>query len=129
MTHRYVLDAAVLIAAARGEPDAWVWRAKPGGARAVIVPAAVLAQVWRRPPSVLLARFLKGVAVAELTEEAAREAGELLGRAGTSDVVDASVVVVARRYGADVVTADTGDVGRLVAAAGVTGAEVRVRRL
>ncbi|HEV2889237.1 MAG TPA: PIN domain-containing protein [Frankiaceae bacterium] len=124
MTARYVLDAGVLIAAARGRSEPWAWQTGPG--RSAIVPAAVLAQVWRRPPSGNLARFLKGVAVEELTEDAAREAGELLGRAGTADVVDASVVVVARRYGADVVTADTGDVGRLVAA---PRAEVRVRRL
>jgi predicted nucleic acid-binding protein len=48
-----------------------------------------------------------------LGDEAARRAGELCGRAGTSDIVDAVVVETARRRGDDIYTADTGDLEHL----------------
>jgi hypothetical protein len=48
----------------------------------------------------------------------ARQAGVLCGRAGTSDVVDASVVVLAHQLRASVLTRDAGDVERLVEVAG-----------
>jgi hypothetical protein len=43
----------------------------------------------------------------------AEAAGTLCGRTGTSDVIDASVVLVARRARAAVVTSDVGDLRRL----------------
>jgi hypothetical protein len=44
----------------------------------------------------------------------AHEAGELCGRARTSDVVDAAVALVANRFGDDVVTGDPGDLQHLL---------------
>jgi hypothetical protein len=41
----------------------------------------------------------------------------LLGKARTKDVVDASVVVLSMRHGADVVSDDVEDIQRLVAVA------------
>ena len=82
-----------------------------------MVPAGALAQVWRdRQRQVLLARLLKqkGVDVVELTEQAAKASGELCGRAGTSDVVDASVIVCAQeRRDGTVLTSDPTDVRHL----------------
>lgn len=57
--------------------------------------------------------------VVDLTQERAREAGELCGRAGTSNPVDAAVVLVARPRRATVVTSDPEDIGRLTDTIGV----------
>lgn len=48
----------------------------------------------------------------------ARSVGTLCGQAGTSDVVDASVVVLARLVSAPVVTGDAADLRALAHAAG-----------
>jgi hypothetical protein len=55
-----------------------------------------------------------------LTEQKAHAAGNLLGRAGASDVVDAVVAQTAAELRADVVTGDRGDIGRLIEAAGAS---------
>jgi hypothetical protein len=47
--------------------------------------------------------------VVALDELEARAVGVVCGRAGTTDVVDASVVVCARQRGHQVVTGDAGD--------------------
>ena len=77
----------------------------------------MLAQVWRdRRRQVLLSNLLreKGVDVVDLDEDAAKASGELCGRAGTSDVIDASVVVCAReRDGSTVLTSDPSDLSHL----------------
>ena len=82
------------------------------------VPAAVLAQVWRGGPQAQLSRLLRGCKVAELDEAEARAAGALCGAAGTSDIVDAALVVGAIDRDDAVVTSDPDDIGRLTAAAG-----------
>jgi len=79
-------------------------------------PAGVVAQVWRDGRrQVRLARLLSSgaIAVHPLDREEAQAAGVLCGRGGTSDVVDASVVLLARRYGARVVTTDAADLRRI----------------
>jgi hypothetical protein len=48
-----------------------------------------------------------------LTSLEAKRVGQLCGLTGTSDVVDASVVVVARNRGHGVVTSDPDDLRRL----------------
>jgi predicted nucleic acid-binding protein len=93
-----------------------VQRAKDLG-RSVVVPAGVLAQVWRGrgPRQARLAILLSGerVTVQDLTRNRAQAAGELCGRSRTSDVVDASVVVAAWTNGGIVVTSDPDDMRRL----------------
>ena len=79
------------------------------------VPAGVLAQVWRGDRSVRLAQFLHGCEVEPLTEERAKNVGQLLARSGTSDVIDASVVVSAASRGDAIVTSDPDDMRRLTA--------------
>jgi hypothetical protein len=82
----------------------------------IVIPAGVLAQVWRGAARQAPIRALvKGptTMVPPLNQTLAEAAGVLCGRAGTSDVVDASVVLVARREAAVVVTSDVGDLRRL----------------
>jgi hypothetical protein len=59
--------------------------------------------------------LLKGptTKVPPLDQALAEAAGVLCGRAGTSDVIDASVVLTARREQAAVVTSDVEDLRRL----------------
>lgn len=83
---------------------------------AIAVPAAALGQVWRASPrQARLTRLLNtaAVEVVSLDDLAARAAGVLCGKAGTSDVVDASVVLCARERGHSVVTSDIDDLARL----------------
>ncbi|HEY3358832.1 MAG TPA: PIN domain nuclease [Polyangia bacterium] len=85
------------------------------GAR-LVVPAGVVAQVWRDGArQVVLRALLRGptTEVPALDQVLAEAAGVLCGRAGAADVVDASVVLVARREHAVVVTSDPGDLTRL----------------
>ena len=112
-----VLDAGALIAFERADARmrALVREAIRSGVR-LVIPAGVLGQVWRGGSrQALLRGLVKGptTVVAVLDEVLAEAAGVLCGRAGTSDVIDASVVLIARRERAVVVTSDTGDLRRL----------------
>lgn len=113
-----LLDAGGLIAVERGAPVMQQVIRDVGTRHGlVVVPAPVLAQVWRGDPrQALLSRFLRlpHVEVDLLTRAIWQAAGVLCGNAGTSDVVDAAVVVCARERGARVVvTSDPADLGRL----------------
>lgn len=107
------LDAGVLIAVERGDGRvrALLRRAVERQMR-LAVPAAVLAQVWRDGArQVRLARMMASpeVEIVDLDADMARMCGVLLGRRGARDVVDASVVVCARRRQDAVVTSDADD--------------------
>jgi hypothetical protein len=112
------LDAGALVAYERDDRSVRerIYTSLRNGGR-VIVPAGVLAQVWRdRRRQVLLVRLLRedGVEVVDLDEDAAKASGELCGRTDTSDVIDASVVVCAREQrGATVLTSDPSDIRNL----------------
>jgi len=114
-----VLDAGALIAIERGNRavQALLERIKKGGTK-ILVPAAVVAEVWR--DGARQARIAKLLAAPEtevvaLNDRRARIAGIMLGLAGIGGVVDASVVVCAREHGSDVpvLTSDPGDLGAL----------------
>ena len=112
-----VLDAGALIAFERGDPRmrALVREALKAGVR-LVVPAGVLAQAWRGTArQAPLRGLVKGptTLVPPLDQVLAEAAGALCGRAGTSDVIDASVVLVARRERAVVVTSDIDDLRQL----------------
>jgi len=82
----------------------------------VHVPAGVVGQVWRDGSrQVRLVRLLKSgvLDVRDLDLDEARAAGSLCGFAGTADVIDASVALLARRHHATVVTSDPDDLRRL----------------
>jgi predicted nucleic acid-binding protein len=112
------LDAGALIALERGDERirALLQRARSDPDAVIHIPAGVLAQVCRDPPrQTRLGRMLAHdrTSVVALDEETARVAGLLLGLRHGSDVIDASVVVCARRHRQGVVTSDPHDLRRL----------------
>jgi predicted nucleic acid-binding protein len=114
-----VYDAAVLVAADRNERRAWAeHKVRLELGVVPLVPAPVVAQVSRSPQQAQLRRFLTGCVVVPLGEVEAHEAGRLLGRTKTSDVVDAAVVTIAVRQRATIITSDPDDIERLVQASG-----------
>jgi predicted nuclease of predicted toxin-antitoxin system len=85
----------------------------------VVVPAIVVGQVWRDGrKQAQLARFLRTCQVEPTELESAKAAGVLCGNAGTSDVVDATVMVTALAHHAGIVTSDHKDMNELAEAAG-----------
>lgn len=80
------------------------------------VPAGVIGQVWRDGSRQARLAALLGrsdVVVEPLDEMRAKAAGRLCGIRGTSDVIDASVVLCARLHKHRVVTSDPVDLRRL----------------
>ena len=111
------LDAGALIALDRGDKRliallqrALVQRLK------LRVPSGVVGQAWRDGRvQVALARFLRidEVEVVSLDEPLARACGELCGATDTADIIDASVVILARERRDHIVTSDPRDLRRL----------------
>ena len=84
-----------------------------------LVPTIVLGQVWRGfPREATLARVLKGCRPQVLDVTTAKLGGQLCGVAGTSDLADAVVTVLALRHDAPIVTSDPDELHRLVVATG-----------
>jgi hypothetical protein len=111
------LDAGGLIALDRDDRRVVVLlaRARETGAQ-VTVPATALAQAIRRPErQVRLSRLIRqpGTDVIALGRVDATHVGRLLAASGTSDVVDAHVVICARRASQPVVTSDPSDLRQL----------------
>ena len=115
-----VLDAGALVAVDRGD--------RPMMARLAAAQhhglelrsnAMVVARVWRdrQGRQASLARLLRAVDVRAISHEDGRQAGVLLGQAGTTDPVDATVVLLARP-GDRILTSDPDDLTRLASAAG-----------
>ncbi len=116
-----ILDAGALIALDRGDKRmiALLQRAI-AQRRKFRVPAGVVAQVWRNGRlQVALARFLQTeeVEIVSLDPQLARSCGELCCAANTSDIVDASVILLARERRDPIVTSDPSDLRRLDPAA------------
>jgi len=115
-----VYDAGALSAAEANDQRMWrmheeaLVRGDP-----VVVAAPVLAQAWRGGPQPLLSRLLHGCLVEAMDEAVARAAGRTCGKAGSSDVVDATVAVLAVRHSAEVVTSDRKDIESLSHAIGL----------
>ncbi len=108
-----VLDAGALIALDRA--DRRVIRLLEL-TEEIHVAAGALAQAWRNPArQVRLARAMSadGISIHPLDAAGARAAGQLCAAAATSDVVDASVVLLARLVGGVAVTSDPDDLRRL----------------
>ena len=107
-------DTGALIAAERDVRRIWALHRR-SLERGIVptVPAGVLAQGWRGGPQHQLSRLLAGCRVEPLDEPRARSAGAACGAAGSSDVVDAAVIVGAAARGDIVVTSDPGDLLRL----------------
>ena len=111
------LDAGALVAFERNERHvvALLSQAVTHGL-ALAVPAGVVGQVWRDGRrQARLARLLGSpdLQVEPLDEMQARASGQLCGARGTSDVIDASVVLCARARGHRIVSGDVDDLRRL----------------
>jgi hypothetical protein len=112
-----VLDAGALVGFERNDRRVVgiVARALHHG-DALLVPAGVVGQVWRDGARQVRLVGLLGSPVCQvvaLDDTAARAAGQLCGASGTSDVIDASVAVLARQRALRVVTSDPDDLRRL----------------
>jgi hypothetical protein len=114
-----ILDAGFLISIDRGERAAQVavaaFQQRDTPLRTT---HPVLAQVWRSPTQARLGRFVKALDAVHPMDEG-KAAGTLLARSGTSDVVDAHLVLVALRTGEPVLTGDVGDLAHLVESSGL----------
>jgi len=110
-----VYDAGVLVAADRNVRTAWAeHRVRLEAGVIPAVPAPIVSQVSRSPSQAQLRRLLRGCEIVPLTEHRAHAAGQVLGRAGSADVVDAAVAQLAAELRADVVTSDPADIRRLL---------------
>lgn len=117
MTRGVTLDAGALIALDRDDRRvvALLARAQETSAR-VTIPATALAQAMRNPArQARLARLVRQPAtdVVALDRVDATGVGRLLAASGTADVVDAHVVLCARRTGQAVATSDPDDLHQL----------------
>ncbi len=127
-----VLDAGALIALDRNDRGAWAMlRVAADDATTVLVPAGVIAQAWRNGRrQALLSRALSHCDEVPLDGVVARAAGLLCGRAGTADVIDASVAItaagVARHGDVAIITSDPDDIRRLLSVLDVAARVVHV---
>lgn len=111
------LDTGALIAFERNDRRvvALLKRALDSGA-SLAVPAGVVGQAWRDGRrQARLARLLgaQQVAIEPLSDQRAREAGQLCGATRSSDVIDASVVLCGKQRGHRILTSDPGDLRKL----------------
>ena len=109
-----ILDAGALIAVSRND-RAMIARLVVAEQEdeEVSTHPMVIAQVWRDGGrQALLARLLRGVLIVDLDDDLGRRCGELLGKAGTPDPIDAAVVLIASA-GESVVTSDPDDIAHL----------------
>jgi hypothetical protein len=110
-------DAGGLIALDRNDRRviALIARATERGMR-ITIPATALAQAIRNPArQARLSRLIRqaGTDLIPLDGPDATAVGLLLARTATADIVDAHVVVCARRAGQSVVTSDAGDLRKI----------------
>lgn len=113
-----ILDAGVLISVDRGEQSAreFLTAAVRTGAD-LHTSEPVVAQVWRSSSEqARLARFLTACTVHAFDD--GRTVGRLLRRSGSSDVVDAHLVVLAVELGENILTGDPDDIAAVVQALG-----------
>lgn len=111
------LDAGALIALDRGNKRLIALLDRALALRLKFrVPSGVVGQAWRKGRvQAALARFLRidEVEIIPLDEQLARACGELCGATDTADVIDASVVILARARGDYIVTSEPRDLRRL----------------
>lgn len=115
-----VLDSGALIALERN--DRPMWRRLKALLLAERVPVShggVVAQAWRGegPRQALLAKALESVDVRPLDATLGRAAGALLARAGSTDAIDAALILVAED-GDEIATSDPDDLEPLAALSG-----------
>ena len=112
-----ILDSGALIALEKN--DRVMWRRLKVALLEQRVPVShggIVGQAWRGggPRQTLLAKALEGIDVRPLDDDLGRAAGKLLAAAGSSDVIDAALVLLADD-GDDIVTSDLDDLEPLAA--------------
>ncbi|MDQ6777867.1 MAG: PIN domain nuclease [Actinomycetota bacterium] len=112
------LDAGALLAL--DQPSkAVIMQARLSEARqrgaSICIPAGVVAQAWRGPRQVRLARLIKSadIDIAIMTLGVARTIGSLCAASGHDDAVDVHVALCARERHHAVVTSDPDDLARI----------------
>lgn len=109
-----VYDSGPLVAADRNDREVWAdHRARLEVGVVPVTTAPVVAQVSRSPRQAQLRRFLRGCDIVGFLPEEAHEVGGLLAQAGSSDIVDAHVVLTAGRSRSTVLTSDEEDLQQL----------------
>ena len=112
-------DTGALIAAERDSRSVWrLHRRLIERGMQPTLPTVVLGQAWRGGPQARLSRLVCGCHVEPFTEQQARAAGAALAASGSSDLVDAAVVVIALTRGDMIVTSDPDDLRRIASALG-----------
>lgn len=114
-----VLDAGALVAVERGHGRlAALLKRESLAGRPPLTHGGIIGQVWRSGTGrqASLARVVEVIDVRPLDEPLGRRSGELLGRAGRTDVIDAAVVLLARD-GDRIYTSDPSDLRVLAEAA------------
>jgi predicted nucleic acid-binding protein len=115
-----ILDAGALIAVDRDDRSVVAQlRVASRHGLELRTSAMVVSQVWRdaRGRQAKLALLLHAVDVRPVDQVAGRHAGELVGKAGTSDPIDATVILLAN-HGDRILTSDPHDLQHLATAAG-----------
>lgn len=111
------LDTGALLALDRVGPRrvvrGWIeWTKQRNGS--ICIPTEVVAQAWRGPRQVELARLLKtDVEIATMTLDVARLVGRLCASSGHADVVDVHVALCAQQRNHAVLTSDPDDIERV----------------
>jgi len=118
----YIYDAGAIVAFDRADRRMWArHRLALEEGREIHLPAIVVGQAWRDGSrQVSLARALAGCRVDPVGLDVSKAAGVLCGRAGKSDVVDATVVVMAAALRAIIWTSDLRDMKTLAAKCGAS---------
>jgi hypothetical protein len=114
-----ILDAGALVGVDRNDRFIlWQLRAAQEEGLELRTNPMVVAQAWRdgRGRQANLARLLQAVKLRPIQDQDGRDAGALLGRSGTSDPVDATVVLLAGP-GDRILTSDPDDLSKLAEAA------------
>lgn len=129
MNVSYVYDAGALIAIDAYDRRMWlIHKTALAEGDDVVVPAIVVGQAWRDGRrQARLARFLRTCQIEPANLESAKAAGVLCGQAGSSDVVDATVMVTALAHHANIVTSDPKDMIELAEACGARPMPVVLR--
>lgn len=129
MNASYVYDAGALIAIESDDRRMWaIHKTALAQQRDIVVPAIVVGQAWRDGrKQARLARLLRTCEIEPTELETAKAAGVLCGQAGSSDVVDATVMVTAIAHRANIVTSDHKDMTDLAKACGARPIPVVIR--
>jgi hypothetical protein len=110
-----IIDTGALLALEKNDREIWRrWKSAWLAGFPPVTHGGVVGQAWRGggPCQARLAAALDGIEVYPLDDELGRRAGVLLKRSGTSDVIDAALVLLAED-GDEIITSDPGDLRAL----------------